>query len=346
MLPILLMVLKITGIVILALLGLVLLGLLAVLLVPVRYSVSGSYYGKAKGSVKVTWLFRAVSVNVTYEDGLDGTLRMLGKRLFHIGGEESGQKGDGAGAFTEADGALRVDYVENAKEEDIDSFGTENGKRAEKDAEIDSGTEKPRDGEEPERSAGREACRQGPEPCLEEDKKTQYREERAAGSRIRFYGEDSGEEPEAEDCAESPKTEKLKNLVRSVKAVWNRAAEYKDRGLAFWNDEANQKTIRLVLRQVQAIVRHLLPTKIQGKAVFGFEDPGTTGKVLAAFGIVYGMYGDHLQIVPVFDRKVLEAEGSLKGRVQAGVIGARCVRVLLNKNFRRLLRGLFRNGGE
>ena len=50
MLPILLMVLKAAGIAVLALLGILFFLLLLVLLVPVRYSVSGSYYGKLRGT--------------------------------------------------------------------------------------------------------------------------------------------------------------------------------------------------------------------------------------------------------------------------------------------------------
>ena len=62
--------------------------------------------------------------------------------------------------------------------------------------------------------------------------------------------------------------------------------------------------------------------------------------------MVYAWYGDRFEIVPVFDRKILEVEGSLKGRVQAGDLLARCVRVLLDKNFRRLLWGFLKNGGK
>ena len=82
MLPILLMILKIIGIVILAVLGLVFAVLLLVLLAPVRYSVSGSYYGRIQGTVKLTWLLSALRVKATYEDGLDMTVRVLGKRVF------------------------------------------------------------------------------------------------------------------------------------------------------------------------------------------------------------------------------------------------------------------------
>lgn len=349
MLPILLMVLKIAGIVILAFLGLVFLVLLLVLFVPVRYSVSGSYCEKPKGSLQVTWLLGAVSVRVTYEDRPDAAVRILGMRLFQKGRETgTEQKGSHeAGRVFGEDGApLRVDYVETAGEE----TGEESGR-----------TDREKVGKEAGGTAGEEAGNTAQEAggkTAEDDGLEQRREETDGG--IRFYGADPEEEEfedwfEEEESLKGKRTlksgkasvsEKLKGIIRSARDGWNRASEYKDKGLAFWNDDENQKTIRLVIRQAKAIVRHVLPVKIRGKAVFGFDDPGITGKVLAAMSVVYGMYGDQIQVVPVFDRKVLEAEGSLKGRVQAGVIGARCVRVLLNKNFRRLLRSLIRNGGR
>ena len=122
MLPILLMILKILGIVILVVLGLIAAVLFLVLLAPVRYGVSGSYYGKPQGTVKITWLFHALSVKVTYEDGLDVTARVLGKGVFQR--KEEGAKvseelkeglKDGAGKVMDlAEDSLGVDFVETA----------------------------------------------------------------------------------------------------------------------------------------------------------------------------------------------------------------------------------------
>ena len=82
MLPILLTILKIAGLAVLALPGLVMAVLLIILVVPVRYSLSGSFHERLRAKAKITWLLHGVSVIVTYDDELDIAVRLLGKRLF------------------------------------------------------------------------------------------------------------------------------------------------------------------------------------------------------------------------------------------------------------------------
>ena len=442
MLPILLMILKILGIVILVVLGLIAAVLFLVLLAPVRYGVSGSYYGKPQGTVKITWLFHALSVKVTYEDGLDVTARVLGKGVFQR--KEEGAKvseelkeglKDGAGKVMDlAEDSLGVDFVETADEEDAGWMrdaprgdGEEGQERSEAGGDETAGRQRPEvgekeeskedqkagqrmseTGEDEERDSQREDTgekrgrsdqraetfgkdvltadvRDGGEntqECLNQEQPEEWEEknggnrEKGAGRRRkrcrrsgrskkkckrdteRSRGNDGKkgmgddgffdieDQEEAHKSSEGGLTGKAKQAAESVKTAWSRMEEYKEKAISFWNDEMNQKTIRVILRQIKAIIRHILPRKVRGKAVFGFDDPATTGKVLSGLSVVYAWYGDRFEIVPVFDRKILEVEGSLKGRVQAGALLARCVRVLLDKNFRRLLWGFLKNGGK
>lgn len=373
MLPILLMILKIIGIVILAVLVLVFAVLLLVLLAPVRYSVSGSYYGRIQGTVKLTWLLSALWVKATYEDGLDMTVRVLGKRVFQKKEDKSRLRQqvedsleDGACQALDLVGKeLGVDFVETDEEGWRDSnAGSQDMPAWETAAETG---EKEERGETVSQPAGVKA--EGRDPKIWQDEALEEEEE--------FWPQSEEEEPTAEDGAgrgtrkgrkrgkkrcrgdedmfdgqedgddrSKGLGEKAKRAAASAKNAWSRIKEYKEKAWAFWNDESNQKTIRVILRQVKAMIRHVLPRKVRGKVVFGFEDPAVTGKVLSGLSVVYACYGDKVEIVPMFDQKILEAEGSLKGRVKAGVLGARCVRVLLNKNFRRLLWGFLKNGGK
>lgn len=131
----------------------------------------------------------------------------------------------------------------------------------------------------------------------------------------------------------------------SLKGKWNHLKDQKERLEAFLKDQSNRQTFKLIVRQLKKLIRHMLPTKVQGKAVIGFEDPAATGKVLSGLGLLYAWYGDNIDITPVFDQAVLEVEGSVKGRVRAGTILLCGVRVLLNKNFRRLVRKFMKSGG-
>lgn len=300
-------ILKIIGIVILLVLGLVLLALLLVLLAPVRYSLSGSYGSGVKGKAKVTWFLHALSVGVTYEDGLDIVVRILGKRLFQKKEREpflpeeepdmeSCSLGEEEPDGSRADSKEFVSHEETSPEEE---FVTD---------------DKP-DAETPKRKKKRT------EKTGKKNKNSNSRKEK-----INL-------------------TERFQGLTESFKEKWNRIAEYKERVTAFVTDEENKKTFRLIWRQFRAVIRHILPTKVRGTLVFGFDDPAVTGNVLAALSILYAWYGDALRITPVFDEKILEVEGSLKGRIRAGTLLVLLIRILLNKNFRVLVRRWRKKGG-
>lgn len=313
MLPIVLTILKIIGIVILAVMGLLFLILLLVLLVPVRYSLSGSYYSAIKAQAKITWLLHALSLGITYEDELNISVRVLGIPLFQ-------KKEDGKDTLEHLE-----ETAENLEEETV----CEAGNAA--DVEICSlGEDGHRD----------EVCEE--EDILPEDDCFEEAVPKSPKSRKR---KKSKKKRESSDRKKGSLSERIKGLAGSVRETWNRAGEYKERVTAFVTDQENQKTFRLILRQLKAMIRHVLPVKARGKLTFGFEDPCTTGNVLAIFAVLYAWYEDAVQITPVFDEQILEGEGSLKGRIRAGTLLVFLIRIILNKNFRVLVKRWRRNGG-
>lgn len=112
----------------------------------------------------------------------------------------------------------------------------------------------------------------------------------------------------------------------------------KDRVVRFLEDEENKQTFRLLWRQLKALIRHILPTDLRGKVRFGFDDPYTTGQVLTYISPFYSLYGKKFQVIPVFEEPVMEGEGWLKGRIRFGTVLILGIRVLLDQNFRKLLR--------
>lgn len=107
---------------------------------------------------------------------------------------------------------------------------------------------------------------------------------------------------------------------------------------AFADDEENRKTFRLLYRQLRFLFKHILPGRLKGNIRFGFEDPYYTGQVLAAVSPFYGIYARDVTIVPVFDEKVLEGGLCIRGHIRAATVLWAGIRILMNKNFRRLLR--------
>lgn len=132
--------------------------------------------------------------------------------------------------------------------------------------------------------------------------------------------------------------EKIKFLFRQVYDTLKHIKETYVNVLEFFNDEENQKTIKLILRQVKALIRHIFPGKASGSITFGFDDPYRTGQVLSAASIFYAWYGQQIVLVPMFDQVIMEGELRLKGRVRVGTLLWRGLLVYLNKNFRVLLK--------
>ncbi len=99
-------------------------------------------------------------------------------------------------------------------------------------------------------------------------------------------------------------------------------------------DPANQKSARLLTRQIKKILQHILPRKGQGEVTFGLEDPYWMGKLLSLAAVLYPFTRDRIIFHPVFDESILEGELHVRGKVRAGVLLFFVLRLLLDANIR------------
>ena len=107
-------------------------------------------------------------------------------------------------------------------------------------------------------------------------------------------------------------------------------------------DEKNQASLKLLYRQTKRLLVHLWPRKGRCTVTFGFDDPYTTGQVLQAASLIYPFYHRQLFLYPVFDEKILDADGSLKGRIRLSVILWLVLQVLFDGHTRRMLKGFLK----
>lgn len=318
-------ILKIIGIVLLVLLGILLTLVLLVLLAPVCYSIEGSYYGTVKAVARVSWLFPILSARAVYEEKMNLAVRILGIRVFQ---EEMAFGKDGEEEEKEAN-----QETDQASKED---------KKA------------PRiSGEKPEEETTKETTEKRLEiPKDKKIKKEQIKKEQIKEERIKPEKEPQekeslkdkakGKRKEKPKRAQKHKTdswiERWKTKVQEIKKSLNNLKKKKDKIWRFLCNEKNQRTFRLLLRQLKALVRHILPKKVSGEVRFGFDDPYTTGQILTYISPFYGLYADHLKVIPVFGESVMEGEGRIKGRIRIGTLIVIVVRMLFDKNFRTLLK--------
>ena len=320
MVHIILLILKILGLLILVVLGLILLLLLLVLLVPVRYRAEGSYYEKVKGKVRVSWLLHLISVTLSYEEDFIMTVRLFGFRILKP------KKMDHE--LREA-GEIMVQTMEIKPEEAVEDIKEEIQK-------------KPEEGRKSWALSRKEKRSQS---------KALSRKEKKSQSRVWSYEEDGIQSQPSKEEKPPEKDEKvfwfskLKEKIRKqllkLKFFFHRicdtlkAVKDKKETLQAWvSNKENQKTVKLLLRQLKKLIRHIFPRRGKGNVTFGFDDPYVTGQVLTYASVVYPFCHKHLNLYPVFDQAVFKADGNFRGRIRIGTILAIGGRMLLDKNFR------------
>ena len=136
--------------------------------------------------------------------------------------------------------------------------------------------------------------------------------------------------------------EKLKFSFQSfcdkLKNMQNIAEEKK----AWLEDEENQASLKLLWKQTGRFLRHVCPRGGKGSVTFGFEEPYLTGQALSAAALIYPFFEGNLEICPVFDETVFEAEGSFKGRIRAGYLLWLGLGILRDGHTRRMLFGFLK----
>lgn len=305
MLTVLLAILKGILMVLLCVLGVLLALVLLVLLVPVRYRGQGSYHGELKAKLTVSWLLFLVALQVVYDGQPDLCVRILGIRV-----------------------GKRAKAGETVEEEETAKTGEmQTEEETAKTGEMKTEEETAKPGEmqtEPERAKTGET-----EP-----------EENTAGT-----GETETEEgrtPAADSPGRRPHLpnpkEKIRMAFQDFCGKLKVVREKKEQALAFVSSEENKKTFHLLKKQIFALLRHIFPKSLKGNIRFGFDDPYTTGQILMYAAPFYGWYAKHLQLIPVFEEKTLEGELAFRGRIRVGTLLVIGIRVLFDKNFRKLLR--------
>ena len=90
----------------------------------------------------------------------------------------------------------------------------------------------------------------------------------------------------------------------------------KDRLTAFLANETHKRAFRRAVRELRRLLVFLFPKKLKAEVRFGFEDPAYTGYALAWISLLYPAIGDHIDLEPDFQHKILKgniyAEGKLR----------------------------------
>lgn len=319
MLHVILTILKILGILILVILGIILTVLLLVLLVPIRYGADAYLYGKPKGNISVSWLMRFISVRVSYDGKVHALVKLFFFRVFDKDvwpAEEEAEEEDAFDSLMED--ATEPLIIESEKEQPVKHVPESKQAIHEK---VSS---------EPKKANPKTADKQ--KTNHQSQMSAQTKDDEAEPIKITLIEKIQ----KAIEKIISKIQEMIRTLSRKKEEIINKVHQAK----CFLNDPNNQKTFKLIVRQIGRLLKHILPRRISGRAKFGFDDPYTTGQILTYISPFYGMYAKTFTIEPVFDESIKEGEIHLKGRIRLGSLLWITARVFFDKNFRMLLKRL------
>lgn len=145
-----------------------------------------------------------------------------------------------------------------------------------------------------------------------------------------------------EDHEKTKKTsEKIKQLLEKIKYTFQkicatikslqRKKEYVKR---FIKSETHRYAWNLCIKQAKKLVRRIKPKKLSGYVAFGTDDPAFTGKILACISMIYPFTGEHIEIIPDFDEKKLNADVYVLGKIRSVTFLCMAIRLIISKEVR------------
>lgn len=314
MLHILLLILKIIGITVGVLLGVLLLCIAFVLFVPVRYKVEARREQEdampVEVKAKVTWLLHLLNIRLVYSGGIRLRARIF---LFTVFRLPKKQKADTSSHKEER--KKRADTAPHAKRR------------------------------EPEETV---------EAALDKDNKESKEPETAVLPEPEGHGENrkkadvSGKEEENKKKTEFSLKRLFRKIYRFFQNIWYTIIRICDRIKKIWENieyyldvlqgETFKQSFSLCKKELASIFAYLKPRKLQADLVIGMGDPAATAKILAYYGMMYPLIGDHVTIVPDFDTKRIEGTVLVQGKIKLFTLLKAAVRIYFSKDIKRLFK--------
>ncbi|MGL5436697.1 MAG: DUF2953 domain-containing protein [Lachnospiraceae bacterium] len=125
----------------------------------------------------------------------------------------------------------------------------------------------------------------------------------------------------------------------SITKIYDRLIEIKEKIIELFELlKKEEKTLKLIWKQLRSLLKHFLPLRARGRIRFGFDDPYVTGQVLTYISPFYSTYGKRIDMIPVFEEQVLDGEIYLRGRIRVGTAVWILLVLWRDQNIRKLWR--------
>ena len=179
--------------------------------------------------------------------------------------------------------------------------------------------------------------------------------EKMISSPLDSQPQDAPEKPQRE--TDSDKKEKKISPVRKLlsgiqskrKRIWDRIHHIRatlgrvGTQITWWRDFLEhpkvQAGISLVWTNAKFLIRHVLPTRMDGEITFSTEDPSITGAILAVLGMTIPFHKNCVGVRPLFSgENYCQGNVRIKGRIYGIVFVRAAVSIYFNKNIKYVIR--------
>lgn len=302
-------ILSILGIILLSLLALVLTAALLVLFWPVSYRGAGTAKtGEYRACFRFRWLFGLVRGTYTYPE--DGKLRIkaLWITVYESGGnEKSGEtpKDSLKEPAETRDSQAAMPQTQDAQAAAPETHDLQETRPPEQDSQEKTSPE-----QNPLETASQ--AQNSPQEQL---------------SAVNAAKEKGSQEQESEGTIPEKKKD-LKNLKGQLLSYLN-----------ILRNKDNQELVLYGLERLGKIIRHIRPRYLRVQALAGLGEPDLTGYAYGIYCAVRPFLAKKCQvkITPDFERRILEGEAALRGRIMAATILYHVCSVLFDRRLRQMI---------
>lgn len=133
--------------------------------------------------------------------------------------------------------------------------------------------------------------------------------------------------------------EKIKNVIEKIKDfICNIKSKKKQlkRYLRILQSDTTKAAFALCKKKIFKMLKHVFPRKLHADLTFGFEDPATTGYILAIYGMLPAFVGKSIILHPDFDKQIFQGSFKVKGAIRAWTLLYQVLSILMDKNCRKL----------
>lgn len=346
MTAIILMILKIIGILALILLGVCLLLLGAVLFVPIRYKVNAACQtepGQAFAQARLSWLLHLLTVRIAYDNGLICKVRLFGITVYDITKKE----------LYEEKAARKRQKKEHRQKAEKKAGNQAKERGAGKDqGQKRKAESRPLEKEQQDRQEQPERTGQGAQHRTPECQTVKVSE------REKEQKQDQKQDKKTEQAENSPVEQKkgfrervaeffrmlhrkLKNIQYTIQRFCDKIKQIIE-NIAYYKEtlerEESKKAFLCCKKQLFYIWQNIRPGKLKLAMEIGFDDPSSTGQLVALYSMFYPWIYHTVTLEPDFENPVLKGTFFCRGRVTVFVLLRAAWILYFDKNIRTFLR--------